>query len=149
MEAAETASAEMAATQEPGAPGGRPPAYPVWLLAQRVEDLQRAQGETRAAVQALDAKIDALDAKGEHRVEALEAKMEHRVDALEAKMDRRVDALEAKVDHRSDGLEAKIERQYTALDTKMDRLRGEPRWFIGVLLVAIIGLLVKVLLPGA
>ena len=138
MEAAETASAEVAATREPGAPGGRPPADPVWLLAQRVEDLQRAQGETRAAVQALDANIDALDAKWEHRV-----------DALEAKMDRRVDALEAKVDRRVDGLEAKMERQYTALDTKTDRLRGEQRWFIGVLLVAIIGLLVKVLLPGA
>ncbi len=138
MEAAASAAAEMAGTQEPGASGGRPPADPVWLLAQRVEDLQRAEGETRAAVKALDAKVDALAANAEHRVAALEAKMERRIDALEVKMDRRID-----------GLEARMERQYTGLDMKIDRLRGEQRWFIGVLLVAIIGLLVKVLLPGA
>ena len=46
-------------------------------------------------------------------------------------------------------LDAKMERQYTTLDGKIDRLRTDQRWFIGVLCVAIIGLLAKLFLPAA
>lgn len=61
------------------------------------------------------------------------------------------DVRRAQDDFRSDlkALEAKMERQGAALDAKPERLRGEQRWFIGVLVLATLGLSAKVLVPGA
>ncbi len=114
------AAVEVAATNGPGGPERAASIDASWLILQRLDDLRRAQDEVRVDLKALGAKVERQGAD-------LDAKMERQGGALDAKM----------------------ERHYTALDAKMDRLRGEQRWFIGVLLVAILGLLTKVLLPGA
>ncbi len=129
-----SAAAEAAAGVDPGGPKG--PQGPQgldasWLILQRLDDLRRGQDELRADMKALDAKFDA------------------KIDALDAKLDAKLDALDTKLDAKVGTLDAKMERHYTTLDGKIDRLRTDQRWFIGVMCVLIIGLLAKLLIPGA
>ncbi len=60
------------------------------------------------------------------------------VRALDAKVDTKIDGLRKDLDTKIDGLRKD-------LDTKIDSLRN---WSLGLLLLAILGLLAKLLIPG-
>lgn len=119
-----SAANQAAAGNDPGGPPQGPlgPQGPSgdWLILQRLDDLRRAQDDLRRGQDDLRTDMKALDAK----------------------FDMKIDALEAKFD-------SKMDRHYATLDGKIDRLRTDQRWFIGVLCVAIIGLLAKLFFPAA
>ena len=62
--------------------------------------------------------------------------------ALDAKLEAKAGALEAKLE----ALDAKLEAKAGALDAKIESVRT---WSIGLLLLAVVGLLAKLLIPGA
>jgi uncharacterized protein YlxW (UPF0749 family) len=119
-------AAEMAAAQEPGGPKG--PVDASWLILQRLDDLRRAQDELRTEMRALEVQVASLRADLEAKVESV-----------------RTD-LEAKVESVRTDLEAKVESVRTDLEAKIESVRT---WSLGLLLLAILGLLAKLLLPGA
>ena len=102
-------------------PGG--PQGPVdasWLILQRLSDIKEQMGELRQQVGDL------------HR-----AQDDFR-DSLQA--------LDTKIDSRVDGLCRDIDSVRRDLDAEIDSVRN---WSLGLLLLAILGLLAKLLLPGA
>jgi hypothetical protein len=105
------------------------------------EDLFAVKGELQAAIQGLDAKIDAkagaLDAKIDTSIGALDAKIDAKAGALDAKIDTGIRALDAKIDAKVGGLDAKI-------DAKTGALRGDIRvlyWMTGTTLAGVAALL--------
>ena len=122
-----SAAAEMAAGHEPGGPQGPQTPSVEWLILQRLEDLRRTQDDLRTDVkeQITDLRTDVKEQVGEVKEQVANLRADIKA------------------------LDAKVERQYATLDGKIDRLRTDQRWFIGVLCVAIIGLLAKLFLPAA
>ena len=112
------AASEAAAAQEPGGPRG--PVDTSWLILQRLDDLRRAQDELRAEVKE---QIADLRADVKQRLADLRADVKE----LDAKMDANIDGV------RKD------------LSTEIASLRN---WSLGLLLLAIVGLLAKLLIPA-
>jgi hypothetical protein len=130
---ASVAGAELAAAQEPGGPRG--PVDASWLILQRLDDLRRAQDELRAEVKqeiaSMRADVKALDAK---------------IESVRADLDAKIESVRADLD-------AKIESVRADLDVKIEFVRRDSlglwRWSLALLLVPILGLLAKLLIPGA
>jgi uncharacterized protein YlxW (UPF0749 family) len=118
-------AAEVAAAQEPGGPRG--PVDVSWLILQRLDDLRRAQDELRADVRALDAKVESVRRDLGARIDNVDAKVE----SVRRDLSARIDSLDAKIESgRRESL-------------------GLWRWSLALLLVPILGLLAKILIPGA
>ena len=62
------------------------------------------------------------------------------------RLDARIDRLEPKIETVATRLDAKIDEAVVRLDLKIDSVRN---WSLGLLLLAILGLLAKLLIPGA
>ncbi len=164
-----SAATEAAASREPG--GSQGPQTPSeWLGLQRLDDVRRAQDDLRTDVKEqiaevkehiaglrTDVKEQIAEVKEQFsdlRTEVKEqiAELKEQFSDLRAEVKEQIaEVKEQFSDLRADmkALDGKMERQYTTLDGKIDRLRTDQRWFIGVLCVAIIGLLAKLFLPAA
>ena len=120
------AAGEAAATKEPGGP--REPVDVSWLILQRLDDLRRAQDDLRGEVKEQIAGLRRAqdDLRGEVREQIAELR-------------RAQDDLRGEV-------KEQIAELRTDLNTKIDSLRN---WSLGLLLLAILGLLAKLLIPGA
>ena len=114
------AANEAAAAQEPGGPRGP---TEMWLLTQRLDDIRRGQDDLRAEMKEQIA--DLRRSQDELRAEVKEQMYGLRTD---------VKALDAKIDGARKDLSAEIAS-----------LRN---WSLGLLLLAILGLLAKLLIPG-
>jgi uncharacterized protein (DUF342 family) len=116
---------EAAAAQEPGGPRG--PVDVSWLILQRLSDLKEQMADLRRAQDEMRADLKALDAK--------------------------VESVRRDLGARSDNVDAKVESARRDLDAKIESVRRESlglwRWSLALLLVPILGLLAKVLIPGA
>jgi chromosome segregation ATPase len=106
-------------------------------------DLAILREELGRRIDALDAKIDAVEAKLGHRIDELEAKLERQIDALDAK----IDAVEARLGRRIDDVEAKLGRRIDGLDAKIDGLEARLTIRLGGMLAAavvLVGALVAI-----
>jgi FtsZ-binding cell division protein ZapB len=91
-----------------------------WLILQRLDDLRRAQDDLRRA------QDDLRRAQDELR--------------------RAQDELRDEIHQVAERLDAKIGQEVQKLDAKIDSVRN---WSLGLLLLAMLGLLAKLLIPGA
>jgi len=139
------AASEAAAGREPGGPQG-PGVGAEWLILQRLSDikeqlgdLRRGLDEVRHGQEDLRAGLLAVDA----RISAESATLDARISAESATLDARISAASATLDARIGAESAMLRRE---LDVKIDGLRT---WSLGLLLLAILGLLAKLLIPGA
>ena len=115
------AASEAAAAQEPGGPRG--PVDVSWLILQRLDDLRRAQDDLRRA-------LDDLRAEIKEQITELRTEVKEQIADLRTEMG----AMDAKIDGVRKDLSAEIAS-----------LRN---WSLGLLLLAILGLLAKLLIPG-
>ena len=140
------ATSEAAASKEPGGPQG--PVDATWLILQRLEDLRRAQEDLGDDLKALDARLEVRLGSLESRSGMVETKLgvlDSRAESLDAKMV----SLDAKV--------VSLDTKVISLDTKIDSVRTQlggdissiRNWSLGLLLLAILGMLAKLLIPGA
>ena len=113
-------ASEAAAAQEPGGPRGP---TEMWLLTQRLDDIRRGQDELRAEMKEQIA--DLRRSQDEVRAEVKEQITDLRTE---------MGAMHAKIDGARKDLSAEIAS-----------LRN---WSLGLLLLAILGLLAKLLIPG-
>jgi len=102
-----------------------------WLILQRLDDLRRAQDDLRADMKALETQLDTQINKLDTDMKALETQLDTQINKLDADMK---------------ALETQLDTQINKLDAKIDSLRT---WSLGLLLLAILGLLAKLLIPGA
>ncbi len=146
-----SAATEAAASREPG--GSQGPQTPSeWLGLQRLDDVRRAQDDLRTDVKEQIAEVKEHIAGLRTDVKEQIAEVKEQFSDLRTEVKEQIAELKEQFsDLRADmkALDGKMERQYTTLDGKIDRLRTDQRWFIGVLCVAIIGLLAKLFLPAA
>jgi response regulator RpfG family c-di-GMP phosphodiesterase len=113
---------EVAAAKEPTGPQG--PVDVSWLILQRLDDLRRAQDDLRRA----------------------QDDLRRAQDELRDKVDQVAERLDAKIGQEVRRLDAKIDQVAERIDAKIDSVRN---WSLGLLLLAILGLLAKLLIPGA
>ena len=125
-EVTKVAMSEAAATQDAGGPRGPegPGASTDWLILQRLDDLRRGQDEMRAEVKGLGGEIKAVENKLNGEIKSLGGEIK----ALDQKLSGEIKTLDTK------------------MESKIDSVRN---WSLGLLLLAIVGLLAKLLLPGA
>jgi len=90
-----------------------------WLILQRLDDLKEQ-------ITALSARVDRLEAQMTARFEAIDRRFEA--------IDRRFEA---------------IDRRFEAIDRRFDALERRWTWALGLVLVMALGLLAKLLMPGA
>ena len=88
------------------------------MLARR--DLDEFKVVVDARFEAIDAKIDNLDAKLDSTFDGLDAKLDSTFDGLDAKFDSTFDNLDAKFDSTFDNLDAKFDSRIDNLDAKFD-----------------------------
>jgi uncharacterized protein involved in exopolysaccharide biosynthesis len=163
------AGAELAAAQEPGGPRG--PVDASWLILQRLSDLKeqmadlrRAQDEVRVDVKALNAKIESvrthLDAKIESvrtdldaKIESVRTDLDARIESVRTDLDARIESVRTHLDAKIESVRGDLRADAKALDAKVESVRRDTlglwRWSLALLLVPILGLLAKLLIPGA
>ena len=74
---------------------------------------------------ALDRKIDRLEARLDGRIDSLGSRLDGRFDSLEARFDGRFGSLEARFDGRTDSLEARLDGRFDSLQSSMDAMRSD------------------------
>lgn len=121
-----TVPEEVAATQDSGGPHA--PADTSWLILQRLDDLRRGQDALKAD---LGKRIDDLQTHLSKRIDDVQAAQA----ALKADLGKRIDDLQTNLGKRIDGVQADV--------------AWVRNWALGLLLLAILGILAKLLLPGA
>ena len=126
------AAGEEAAAQEPGGPRG--PVDVSWLILQRLSDIKEQVGDLRRSQDDLRAEVKEQVGDLRRGQEDLRAEVKEQVEGLRA---------EVKADMKA--LDAKIEAVRTGLGAEIAALRN---WSLGLLLLAILGLLAKLLIPG-
>ena len=127
MEEGAVAMAEHEVATASGDPGGPRGPSELWLLTQRLDDIRRAQ-------------------------DSLKADLKERLDTFQRSQDdlrADVKALDAKIDGVEKRLDAKIDGVAEKLDAKIDALNGRLYLLLVPVTVAILGLLVKLLIPAA
>ena len=85
-------------------------------------DVRENHTKSEAKIDALGAKIDALDRKFEGKIDALDRKFEGKIDALDSKVEGKVDALDSKVEDRINALDSKVEGK---IEVEIRELRRE------------------------
>ena len=128
-----TVPEEVAATQGGGGPHA--PADTSWLILQRLDDLRRGQ--------------DALKADLGKRIDDLQSSQT----ALKADLSKRIDDVQVNLGKRIDDVQAAQAALKADLDKRIDGVQADVAWVrnsaLGLLLLAILGILAKLLLPGA
>ena len=132
------AASEAAAAQEPGGPRGP---TEMWLLTQRLDDIRRGQDELRAEMKEQIA--DLRRSQDELRVEVKEqiADLRRSQDEVRAEVKEQITDLRTEMG----AMHAKIDGARKDLSAEIASLRN---WSLGLLLLAILGLLAKLLIPG-
>ena len=117
---------EAAAAAEPGGPHG--PVDATWLILQRLDDLRRGQDDLRGDVRSLrtELKADLIGLRDEVKADGKVLRDEFKTDLT--------------------GLRDELKSDIASLGMEIDSVRN---WSLGLLLLAILGLLAKLLLPGA
>ena len=128
------AASEAAAGREPGGPQG-PGVGAEWLILQRLSDIKEQLGDLRRGLDEVR--------HGQEDLRAGLLAVDARISAESATLDARISAASATLDARIGAESAMLRRE---LDVKIDGLRT---WSLGLLLLAILGLLAKLLIPGA
>ena len=136
------AANEAAAAQEPGGPRGP---TEMWLLTQRLDDIRRGQDDLRAEMKEQIADLrrsqDELRAEVKEQMDGLRTDVKEQMDGLRTDVKAQVDGLRTDVK----ALDAKIDGARKDLSAEIASLRN---WSLGLLLLAILGLLAKLLIPG-
>ncbi len=84
-------------------------------------DVRENHTKSEAKIDALGAKIDALDRKFEGKIDALDSKFEGKIDALDSKFEGKVDALDSKVE---DKIEVEIRELRREFNGKFNLVIG-------------------------
>ena len=121
-----------AATRDPGGPQG--PVDVSWLILQRLSDITEQLGDLRRSQ-------DQLRAEVKEQVAELRAEVREQV----AELRRSQDELRAEAREQFAELRSEIAAVRTDLGAEIASLRN---WPLGLLLLAILGLLAKLLIPG-
>lgn len=109
-----------------------------WLLLQRLQDVQGLFG---ALEHRLEQGLADMARNTDQRLEEIRSQI--------ASANRRTDSLETRLEaleRRLESLEARIDNRFTDIHQDIAHVRN---WSLGLLLLAILGLLVKLLVPGA
>ena len=121
------ATSETAAAKEPGGPQGPQTPSTEWLILQRLDDIRRAQDQLRT-----DMKEQVDDIR--RAQDQLRADMKEQVDDIRRAQDE---------------LRADVKALDAKLDAKIESVRGQMYLFLVPIILAILGLLAKLLIPGA
>ena len=155
------AAGEEAATRDPGGPQG--PVDVSWLILQRLSDITEQLGDLRRSQDQLRAEVK--EQVAELRVEVREqvADLRRSQDQLRAEVKEQVAELRAEVREQvaelrrsQDELRAEAREQFAELRSEIAAVRTDlgaeiaslRNWSLGLLLLAILGLLAKLLIPG-
>ena len=101
------------------------------VLDRKIDAMRADIGEHFATVEvklnALNSKIDTVDARLGKRIDAVETKLTQRIDAVESKLTQRIDAVETKLTRRIDTVEANLTEHIAAVaaDLKAHRTDTE------------------------
>ena len=109
----------------PPKPGDERPSN-TWLILERLDDISAQVSDVRAQVS--DVRVEVSDLRGE--VAELRAATDARFDGV----DRRFEA---------------VDRRFEVVDRRFDRLERRWTWSLGLMAMMMLGLLTKLLLPGA
>jgi hypothetical protein len=74
---------------------------------------------------ALDGKVDRLEARLDRRVDSLGSRFDGRFESLEARFDGRIESLEARFDGRFDSFEGRLDGRFDTLQSSMDATRSD------------------------
>jgi DNA repair exonuclease SbcCD ATPase subunit len=152
------AGAELAAAQEPGGPRG--PVDASWLILQRLSDLKeqmadlrRAQDEVRVDVKALNARIESVRTHLDAKIESVRTDLDARIESVRTHLDARIESVRADLAAKIESVRGDLRADAKALDAEVESVRRDTlglwRWSLALLLVPILGLLAKLLIPGA
>jgi len=128
------AMAEEQSTAPQGVTGPDEKVSVSWLILQRLDDLK---GQLASVKQDLHEEIQTLKRDTNARIDDVKQGL----DALKTSMDHRCDA----VDHRFDA----VDRRFDVVDHRFNTLQRQWAWSIGLIAVMALGLLAKLLIPGA
>jgi tetrahydromethanopterin S-methyltransferase subunit G len=106
---------------------------PSWLILQRLDDLKEQIAEISHRLDRLEQRFDDHAAAVERRFEAIDRRFEN-IDRRFENIDRRFDA---------------VDRRFEAIDRRFAALEQRWTWALGLLFVMALGLLAKLLVPGA
>jgi hypothetical protein len=135
------AMAEEQSTAPQGVTGPDEKVSVSWLILQRLDDLK---GQLAAIKQDLHEEIQTVKRDTNARIDDVKQDL----DALKTSTDHRFDAVDRRfdtVDHRFDA----VDHRFDAVDHRFNTLQRQWAWSIGLIAVMALGLLAKLLIPGA